>query len=84
MPIRKCINCGEQSTKKELVRIVKTKDQQVFVDAKGKENGRGAYVCNLECFEEAMKKRALSRAFKMEISEETYEKIKEDLKTHGK
>lgn len=84
VPIRKCINCGEQSTKKELIRIVKNKDNQVFVDFKGKENGRGAYVCNLECFEGAIKKKALSRAFKMEISKETYEKIKEDLNIDGK
>ncbi|MCT4585485.1 MAG: YlxR family protein [Peptostreptococcaceae bacterium] len=80
VPIRKCINCFEQSTKKTLLRIVKTKDNEVFLDKTGKANGRGAYVCDLNCLEEAIKKRALQRAFKIEIKEEVINKIKEDMK----
>ncbi|KDR95205.1 hypothetical protein SAMN02745945_00424 [Peptoclostridium litorale DSM 5388] len=83
-PLRKCVSCQERSDKKTLVRIVKTKEGEVFLDPSGKANGRGAYICSLECLEDAIKKKALSRAFGIEISDETYEKLREDLKKHGK
>ncbi len=61
--------------KKELVRIVKTPDG-IKVDFSGKLNGRGAYVCaNSECVEKLYSKRALSRAFQMEIDKETYDSV---------
>ena len=76
--IRMCIVCRGQSDKKTLLRIVKNKDGEIFVDETGKANGRGAYVCkNKECFEKLKKTKALSRAFKCEIPQLIYEKIGE-------
>lgn len=76
--IRMCIVCRGQSDKKTLLRIVKNKDGEIFVDETGKANGRGAYVCkNKECFEKLKKTKALNRAFKCEIPQEIYEKIGE-------
>ena len=45
IPIRRCVGCGEGKPKKELVRIVRTAEGEVSLDATGRKNGRGAYVC---------------------------------------
>ena len=55
-----CIGCGMMNDKRELVRIVKNKEGDIFYDATGKANGRGAYVCNnIECFDLAIKNKSL-------------------------
>lgn len=80
IPMRKCIACGEQKPKKELLRVVKNKEDQVFVDSTGKANGRGAYICNSKkCFELAIKKNAFNRAFETQIDDSVFEEIKERL-----
>lgn len=83
VPQRKCVVCNDRDSKRSLLRIVKTKEGDIFLDLTGKANGRGAYICaSAECIEKAVKTRALNRAFKMEISQEVYDKLKEELKKH--
>ena len=78
--IRMCIVCREQSDKTQLLRIVKNKDGQIFVDESGKANGRGAYVCaKKDCFEKLCKTQALNRAFKCNVLQEVYNKIGEKI-----
>ncbi len=78
--IRMCIVCRGQSDKKTLLRIVKNKEGQIFVDKTGKANGRGAYVCkNKECFQKLCKTHALNRAFKMEVPATVYQMIGEEI-----
>ncbi|MBE7075838.1 MAG: YlxR family protein [Clostridiales bacterium] len=78
--IRMCIVCRGQSDKKTLLRIVKNKDGEIFVDKTGKANGRGAYVCkSKDCFEKLCKQKALNRAFKTEVPQEIYQKIGEEI-----
>ena len=78
--LRMCIVCRERSDKKELVRVVKNKNGEIFLDKTGKANGRGAYVCkSKECFDKLKKTRALNRAFKCEIPLEVYEKLGEEI-----
>ena len=78
--LRMCIVCRCRSDKKELVRVVKNKDGEVFLDKTKKANGRGAYVCkSKECFEKLRKTRALNRAFKCDIPLEIYEKLGEEI-----
>ncbi len=78
--MRKCIACGVQKPKKELIRVVKNKDDEVFVDFTGKANGRGAYICNdKSCFDLAIKKNAFNRALETKIEDEVFEKLKERL-----
>lgn len=61
IPMRRCIGCMESIPKKELIRFV-AKEAQAEIDPSGKANGRGVYLCRKEeCFDKAMKKRALSR-----------------------
>ncbi|MDU2201768.1 MAG: YlxR family protein [Anaerococcus hydrogenalis] len=76
IPQRKCIVCGENKDKNDLIRIVKNKEEGIILDPTGKKNGRGAYICKEEkCINEAKKKRKLEKVFKTEISDDLYEEI---------
>jgi len=66
--------------KKELIRIVKNKENEISVDFTGKKPGRGAYICrSVPCFEKAKKGKRLERAFEAAIREEVYEMLKQQL-----
>ena len=55
VPMRQCIGCQEMKNKKEMIRVIKTAEEEILLDATGKKNGRGAYLCrSMECFEKAM------------------------------
>ena len=79
-PQRQCIGCGEMKNKKEMIRILKTPEGEFVVDATGRKNGRGAYICpSMACFEKAVKSRGLERSFKMAIPKEVYESLKKEM-----
>ena len=42
IPMRTCIGCREQKAKKDLIRVVKNKEDEIFIDKTGKANGGGA------------------------------------------
>lgn len=76
VPLRQCIGCGEMKPKKELVRVIKTPEGEIVVDVTGKQNGRGAYVCQTsQCLEKAEKSRAIERTLKMPVPKEIYESL---------
>ncbi|MBE3562584.1 YlxR family protein [Hydrogenibacillus sp. N12] len=78
IPIRKCVACGAQRPKRELVRIVRTPDGDVRLDPTGRQGGRGAYVCpNAACFETALKKKLFQRALEVELTPEIVERLRE-------
>lgn len=80
LPQRSCVICRTQKNKNELLRIVKNKDNIVKVDEKGKEAGRGAYICyNKECLEKAKKNKKLEKALNTKIDEEIYIEIEKNL-----
>ena len=80
IPMRKCIGCMESFPKKELCRIVKTKEDEILFDSSGKLNGRGTYICkNSECFEKAIKSNRLTKSLEAEIPNEVYEAIKAEI-----
>lgn len=79
-PLRKCVGCGEMIAKKDMLRVIKTKEGEVKVDLTGKQNGRGAYLhLKKECFEQAVKSKGLERSFKMSINSEIYDKLSKEL-----
>ena len=81
IPKRTCIGCNEIKLKKELIRIVKNKEGQIFIDRTGKAIGRGAYICdNIECLEKAIKTKRLERTFETNIDAKLYEELKNTLK----
>ena len=66
--------------KKELIRIVKSKENEISVDFTGKKPGRGAYICRtITCFEKASKAKRLERAFESSISGDVYDTLKKQL-----
>lgn len=81
IPFRQCIGCGEKKNKKELLRVIKTPEDEIVLDVSGKKNGRGAYICySTECFAKARKSKALERSLKTEIPAEMYETLEKELK----
>lgn len=79
-PQRTCIVCRSENSKKELVRIVKTKEGEISVDLTGKKSGRGAYVCkDKACYGKLRKEKILHRAFKLNVADEIYDAVEEEL-----
>ena len=77
IPQRTCIGCNEKKDKKDLIRIVKNKDNEITIDKIGKTEGRGAYICDdIECLEKAIKNRKIEKTFKMKIENEIYENLR--------
>ncbi|HEV2579986.1 MAG TPA: YlxR family protein [Ktedonobacteraceae bacterium] len=71
IPMRTCVVCKQTRPKRELLRVVRTPDGHVLLDAGGKKSGRGAYLCaRLSCWETALKKKRLEQEFEVGISEE--------------
>jgi len=80
VPMRMCTGCREMKPKKELIRIVKTPEGVIKLDAVGKVNGRGAYICKCkECLQKAQKLNALSRAFECQVSQEVYSQLESEI-----
>lgn len=80
IPMRMCNGCMEMKPKKELIRVVKNNEDEVSVDLTGKKSGRGAYVCkNIECLEKAFKAKRLNKNLQTNISEDIYNKLKEEI-----
>ena len=83
IPMRMCVSCREMKPKKELARIVRTPEEKVLLDASGRANGRGAYLCkNRICLEKAVKSRALERALEVKIEPETYDALRAQMMDH--
>jgi predicted RNA-binding protein YlxR (DUF448 family) len=83
IPMRKCIGCGVQKPKKELIRVVRNKEGEIFLDSTGKANGRGAYICNdRKCFDLAIKKNAFNRALESKVDDSVFESLKERLESN--
>ena len=80
LPQRMCVGCREMKEKRELIRVVKTPEGDITIDAKGKMNGRGAYICPKEdCLQKAVKTKGLERSFKQQITPEIFVSLKERL-----
>ncbi len=81
IPMRMCLGCGEMRPKRELIRVVKSKEGDISLDLTGKKSGRGAYICkSVECFEKARKARKFERSFSCMISEDIYNSMEGELK----
>ena len=70
IPMRMCVACREMRAKKDLMRVVRTAEGTLVLDATGKQNGRGAYLCrSAACLERAYKTRALERALEAPLND---------------
>lgn len=80
MPVRMCVGCQEMKNKKDMIRVIKTPEGTFMLDATGKKNGRGAYVCpSEECLQLARKNKGLERSFKQAIPAEVYESLEKEM-----
>ncbi len=80
IPQRMCTGCMEMKSKKELIRVVRNKENEVSIDLTGKKPGRGAYICKqLDCFEKAYKTHRLEKNLEVKIPEELYNILREEL-----
>ena len=77
-PQRTCMGCNEKKDKKDLIRIVKNKDNEISIDRTGKKEGRGAYICDdVNCLEKVIKSKRLERVLEIPISKEIYESLRD-------
>ena len=82
--MRQCTGCREMKSKKEMIRVLKTTEDEIVIDATGRRNGRGAYICpSMECFKKAVKSRGLERSLKMAIPKEVYEALEKEMEQIG-
>lgn len=80
IPMRKCIGCNEMKNKKEMLRVLRTTDGEIVLDATGRQNGRGAYLCrSRECLKMAVKSRGIERSLKMAVPREIYENLEKEM-----
>ena len=78
--MRQCTGCREMKNKKEMIRIIKTAENTIELDATGKKNGRGAYLCFCRgCLQKAQKNKGLERSLKTAIPEEIYLRLEKEL-----
>ena len=76
IPLRKCVATGEMHPKKEMIRVVRSKEGEVSVDLTGKKSGRGAYVSKSEdAIATARKKKVLDKLLEVKIPEEIYDEL---------
>ena len=84
VPMRQCVGCQEMKSKKEMLRVLKTAEDEIVLDATGRKNGRGAYLCfSKECLAKARKNKGLERSLKMAIPSAVYDSREKELDELG-
>ena len=80
VPMRQCTGCREMRSKRDMIRVIKTAENEICIDATGLKYGRGAYICpNMDCLKQAMKNRGLERSLKTAIPETVYQQLEEEM-----
>ena len=80
VPLRMCLGCNEKKAKKELIRIVRNKENEISIDLTGKKPGRGAYICkSTDCFEKARARKRLENALETHINDDVYDLLRQQL-----
>lgn len=84
VPMRQCVGCQEMKSKKEMLRVLKTAEDEIVLDATGRKNGRGEYLCfSKECLAKARKNKGLERSLKMAIPSAVYDSLEKELDELG-
>lgn len=79
IPMRQCVGCGSMKNKKDMMRVLKTAENDIVLDVTGKKNGRGAYLCiSRECLKNARKNKGLERSFKISIPNDVYDSLEKE------
>ncbi len=84
LPMRQCMGCNEHKPKSELLRVVRSPEEEISLDFTGKKSGRGAYICrDVKCLKRARKSRRIDRVLECEIPDAVYDAMEEELEHHG-
>ena len=76
IPMRKCVVTQQHFPKKELIRVVRTPENEVVVDLTGRQNGRGAYLkLDSEVLEKARKTKVLERHLECKVEDGVYDQL---------
>ena len=85
IPMRMCVGCAEMKSKNELIRVIKTPENEIVLDATGRKNGRGAYICsNMECLKKARKSKGLERSLTVARPTEVYDNHEKEMDLIGR
>lgn len=77
IPQRTCMGCNTKKDKKDLIRVVKNNQGEIYIDKTGKMQGRGAYICDsIDCLEKAIKTKRIEKIFETKIDEEIYNNLR--------
>lgn len=81
IPMRSCVVTHEKYPKQELIRVVRTPENNIVIDEKGKLNGRGAYLKrDLSVIEKAKKNKILNKVLEVEVPDSIFVELEEKLK----
>ncbi|MCL1858245.1 MAG: YlxR family protein [Oscillospiraceae bacterium] len=81
IPQRKCVGCGISKNKSDLIRVVRSPENEISIDIKGKKSGRGAYICKDEnCLKKAVKAKRFDRSLEVKISDDILELLLNQIK----
>ncbi len=84
IPMRQCMGCNEHKPKLELLRVVRSPEDEISLDFTGKKSGRGAYICrDVKCLRRARKSRRIDRLLEREIPDAVYDAMEAELTDHG-
>ena len=76
IPLRTCVITHEKFPKQELLRIVRTPENEVKIDLTGKLNGHGAYIKkDIDVIEKARKSKTLEKVLEITINNEVYDEM---------
>ena len=81
IPQRKCLGCGVSKNKSDLIRVVRSPENEISIDLRGKKSGRGAYICKDEdCLKKAVKAKRFDRSLEIKISDEILQSLLNQIK----
>lgn len=80
IPLRKCLGCCEMKPKKELIRIVRSPENDVKIDKIGKSPGRGCYVCpSITCLNKAIKAKRIQNSLQTQVNQNLLDLLREQI-----
>ena len=84
IPMRQCLGCREMKPKATLIRVVRSPEGEIGLDAKGKASGRGAYICHdISCFKKARKAKRIEHILECEIPEGVFDSMEQEIANGG-
>lgn len=84
IPMRQCLGCNEHKPKAELLRVVRSPEEEISLDFTGKKSGRGAYICrDVKCLRRARKSLRIDRTLNCTVPAEVYDAMESELEAHG-